>query len=379
MSNVTQDHGRARTRAAAHPKLLLFASILVATACDDEGRGESGAGAGTAANGGADSTGQGPGTSQGSTTGQGGTTSQGSTTGQGGSSTSSAGSGGGGGPDIQDPGTMTSDSRIYTTDGTEYVIDEVGDAFAHAAASATDNLVFYVHGRGCGGGGEPQKSLSEAMPELESDYGSRAILFNWQGSDVGCPLGFPEDQARAAGPAFAHTLHKLAFYKATHPGAFTGLKLTLITHSMGSFLLEEAMLTNATPLPATLFDTAMIGSAASARATHAAWVSQVALSPVLYVSLNAGDNVLTAASALGGVRLGKNVDGEPLAANALYVDFSASSVNHAYYLHGGQDGAHMTAFYDTIMNGLVFDFQSAAGIASVEARDGTFVYHFDGQ
>lgn len=148
---------------------------------------------------------------------------------------------------------------------------------------------------------------------------------------------------------------------------------------MGSFLLEEAALGDATPLPITLFDTAMIGSAASARAGHAAWVSKVALSPVLYVSLNDGDNVLSAASVLGGVRLGKNVDQETLAPNALYVDFTASSVNHAYYLHGGQDGAHMTAFYDTIMNGLAFDFESADGIASAEARDGTLVYRFDGQ
>lgn len=207
----------ARAMAPANPSssLAVLVFALAVSACDDGGKNDGGAGGGAggaAGLGGA--TGAGASTSEGGTAGVGGAASQGGSAAVGGSS--STGSGGGGGAEIEDPGSMTSDARIYTTDGTEYVIDEIGDAFAHAATSASDNLVFYVHGRGCGGGGEPEKSLSEAMPALESDYGSRAILFNWQGSDVGCPLGFPEDQARAAGPAFAHALHKLAFYKATH-------------------------------------------------------------------------------------------------------------------------------------------------------------------
>lgn len=291
----------------------------------------------------------------------------------------SSANGGAGGEGPEDPGAMTSDARLYTTDGSEYVIDEVGQAFSHAAASANDNLIFYVHGRGCGGGGEPEKSLADAMPELEADYGSRAILFNWQGSDAGCPLGFPEAEARASGAAFAHTLHKLGFFKFQNPGTFTGLKLTLITHSMGSLVLEEALLNDDVALPATLFDTALIGSAASARDGHATWLDKATLSPALYVSVNANDSVLTAAAVLGGARLGRNLDGSMLSAGAVYVDFTASDVNHAYYLHSGQNGAHMRAFYDTVMNGLPFDFAAASGIASIEARDGTSIYHFDGQ
>lgn len=277
---------------------------------------------------------------------------------------------------IEDPGTLDSDARIYTADGTEYTIDEIGDAFAHALADAVvDNAILYVHGRACGGGGEPEKSLADAMPALESDYTARAVMFVWQGADDGCPLGFPEDKARAAGPALAHALRKLAYARSQSPATFEGRALTLLTHSMGSLVLEQAVAAEATPLPVALFDTAMIGSAASARGGHAAWVGAIAVTDHLYVSGNDDDLVLTAAG-VGGVRLGKNVDATPLAAVATYVDFTATSVNHAYYIHDGQDGAPMTAFYDAIMNGQAFDFSAAEGIASVEMRDGTAIYRF---
>lgn len=355
---------------------LLGATLLVS--CSNQ---EPAAQGGSGAQGGSTSTGPsmtsaGGGDSSASSSSAGNTSSGGTS-----SSGGNAGVGGteqGGGSSVPDPGSLSADSRLYTTDGSEFLIDEAGEAFVHAMAAGPDNLILYVHGRGCGGGGEPQKSLSGAMPELESDYSAAAIMFNWPGSDVGCPLGFPEDEARAAGQALAHTLHVLAYFKSQNAGLFSGLRLTLITHSMGSLVLEQALTDDPLPLPSSLFHTAMIGSAASARSGHASWLTKATLSEALYVSVNAGDNVLTAAAALGGARLGKSVAGEPLATNALYVDFTASDVNHAYYLHSGQNGAHMTGFYDQVMNGLPFDFSATSGVSEVEERDGTFIYHFDG-
>lgn len=354
----------------------LFAAVVsalsvVCAACSDPASGTGGGGA-TSTTGASTVTGA-------VTTGTSATTGAATTGTGGGASTGSTTSTTGTGMEVPDPGTMTSDARLYTTDGTEFLIDDVGSAFAHAVAGgAVDNVIVYVHGRACGGG-EPSKSLSGSMPELETDYGARAIMFNWQGADVGCPLGFPEDEARAAGTAFAHTLHKLAYDRFIHPAVYAGLRITLLTHSMGSLVLEEATSTDTVAFPPGLFDTAVINAAASARDGHDAWLSTVVLSPHLYVTENDDDKVLLAASALGGTRLGKNVDGVTLASNAVYVDFTASTVNHAYYIHSGQDGAHMTAFYDAVMNGLAFDFASAPGIASTESRDGTFVYHFDAQ
>ncbi len=300
------------------------------------------------------------------------------------SSTGGSSSGGGsigGAPTVEDPGPMTSDARIYTAEGNEFVIDEMGSALGEViAGGGVDNVTLYIHGRGCGGGGEPTKSLNGAMQDLESDYSSKALMFNWPGSDVGCPLGFPEEEARASGPAFAHALHKLAYYVDTHAAALAGVKLVLISHSMGSLVLEESVADDPMPFPAALFDTLVVGSSASARADHAAWLSKVDYSPQVYVTLNDGDNVLSAAGgAPGGTRLGKNVNGTMLAANALYVDFTAASVNHAYYIHSGQNGQHMTDFYNDVMNGIPYDFAGSNAINSIEERDGTFIYTFDGQ
>jgi hypothetical protein len=281
---------------------------------------------------------------------------------------------------VTDPGSMTSDARLYTTDGTVYLVDQVGDALTHAlAGAAVDNVILYVHGRGCGGSGEPGKSLSGSMPEMEASYSARALMFNWQGSDAGCPLGFPEAEARAAGPALSHVLHELAYHKATHAAALAGVKLTLITHSMGNLVLEQAAETDTAPLPPDLFDTAIVQSSATARDGHDAWLAKVKLAPHLYVTENDGDAVLTAAGLLTGVRLGKNLTGAKLAANAAYVDFTAAGLNHAYYVPSGQKGAHMKAFYATVMNGLPYDFAASNALTSTTPRDGTFVYVFDGQ
>jgi hypothetical protein len=282
------------------------------------------------------------------------------------------------GPD--DPGSMTSDARILIADGRSFVIDDVGAAVEQALATGgADNLIVYVHGRSCGGGGEPAKSLAGAMPALESDYQAKALMFTWPGSNTGCPIGFPETEARASGLAFAHTLRKLAFYKFTHASRFAGLSLTLVTHSMGNLVLEAAVEQDPVPLPAALFDTVILNSSATALASHAAWLANVHLAGAVYVTENAHDNVLAAAGLGRGTRLGVELGSEPLAATAIYVDFTASNVNHAYYIHSGQNGLHMRAFYDTVMNGSAFDFGAAAGIARAEPRDGTWVYTFDGQ
>lgn len=270
-----------------------------------------------------------------------------------------------------------SDARIYTTTQHEFTIDELDKALDEVlTGGGVDNVILYIHGRACGGGGEPKKSLGGAMPALESDYTAKALMFNWQGSSNGCPLGFPEMEARASGKALSHTLQKLAYYKSINAAKLAGVKLTLIAHSMGNLVFDESVAKDNVPLPGDLFDTVILNSSASALAGHAAWLATAAFSPHYYVTVNNGDNVLTAASALG-TRLGLRLDNEPLAPNALYVDFTAANVNHAIYLHSGQKGQSMKGFYDSVMNGLPYDFAAhPQAITSTEQRNGTTIYHF---
>lgn len=279
-------------------------------------------------------------------------------------------------PPWPDPGTMTAGARLYASDGTSFSIDQVDAALAHAlAGQPTRHVIFYVHGRACGGGGEPAKSLGEAVPQLEVDYSARVVMFTWPGSSNGCPLGFPEQEARDSGAALRHTIHKLAAKLGAQP--VPGLTLTLVTHSLGNIVLEQALATATTPWPPALFGTVMLNSSATAASGHQTWLSRVGFSTNVYVSVNSGDSVLSAAGVGRSTRLGKSIDNVTLAANAKYLDVSAANVNHAYYLHGGMKGAGMRAFYDAVMRGQPWT-PVAALLTRTESRNGTVVYVLKG-
>lgn len=270
-------------------------------------------------------------------------------------------------------------AALYTTDRTRFGIRDIAGALDHLLTGArVDNVILYVHGRGCGG--EPDKSLREAMPGLARDYTSAPVMLYWPGSDESCPLGFPEARAREAGPALAVVLGDLYRYQNEHRAQLAGVQFTLITHSMGSLVLESAVAVSGVDrLPAGLFATAVVNSGASAASDHAAWVSRVTFSRAVFVTENQRDLVLTAAGLGRSVRLGRDLTGVRLAPGVQYVDFSANGVNHAYYIASGQSGAAMIAFYQRVMNGLPYDFATSTGISSHEMRDGATIHHFNGR
>lgn len=270
-------------------------------------------------------------------------------------------------------------AALYTADRTRFGIRDVAGALARAlAAPGADNVILYVHGRGCGGGGEPNKSLTEAMPALARDYTAAPILLFWPGSDDACPLGFPEGRAREAGVALAAVLGDLYRELAARPRP--GVRFTLLTHSMGSLVLEAA---TAVPgvggLPPTLLATAVVNAGASAAPDHAQWLARVTFAGAVFSSVNDRDLVLTAAGLGRATRLGKSLAGVRLAAGRTYVDFTANGVNHAYYIPSGQSGAAMTAFYQRVMNGLPYDFAASSGVAGSDVRDGAVVHRFNGR
>lgn len=270
---------------------------------------------------------------------------------------------------------IATDAKLYTSDGQAYAVTEVGAAIDHALRNQADNVILYVHGRACGGGGEPMKSLGEAIPNMEAGYSAAVVMLVWPGADDSCPLGFPEAKARASGGGITQTLRSFAAYKAQGHGA--GVKFTFITHSMGSLVLEASALANGSAgLPTNLFDNIIINSGASAAADHAMWANALTFAPVAFVTVNDGDNVLRLA---GNGRLGRSVDGATLAPRITYVDFTANNVNHAYYLPSGQKGDGMKVFYQTVMNGKPFVFAGAAGVGTQEQRNGATIYHFNGQ
>lgn len=285
-------------------------------------------------------------------------------------------------PVVIDARNIPPEAALFTLDRTRFGVREIGRAIDRAlsASPRPDNVIVYVHGRACGGGGEPDKSLGGAMPELARDYTSAPIMLFWPGSDDSCPLGFPEERARASGPALAAVLGDLYNYRVANRASLAGVRFTLLTHSMGSLLLEAASgVGGFSSIPASALETVVINAGASAASAHNAWLARVGVSAHRFVTVNQGDNVLTAAGIGRGTRLGKSVASASLAAAWDYVDFGANDVNHAYYVASGQNGAGMIAFYQRVMNGLSVDFTTAPGIDANSTRDGAGVHVFNGR
>ena len=157
----------------------------------------------------------------------------------------------------------TYDSKLYVLPQSSFPVTGIGAAIDSlvAAKPAIEGVLVYVQGRSCGGGGEPQKSLESVVPDMETEYAAGVVMFSWPGSDDGCPLGFPEPQARKAGPALRAALASLASYAATSPAALAQRKVTLITHSMGNIVLESALATK-TGAPPNLLANAVVQSSA---------------------------------------------------------------------------------------------------------------------
>ena len=247
----------------------------------------------------------------------------------------------------------------------------------------SDNLIFYVHGRGAGRIKEPKKSLKEVMPSLTHDYTSKSIMFYWPGSDEGGKTGFPEHRAREAAPALGQALTILQQYKHDNAAHLHNTKFTLLLHSMGNIVFETFMRSyQAQSFDPGLFDTIVLNSSATATKGHDEWLRKVDFSPYRYVTVNDDDRILLGVSARRGARLGKKlqttVAGKAaLAPNVIYLDFTNTGVNHRYFISSGQaKNPFLWQFYETVMNGKAFDFTEFTGIKKTERRDGATIYYF---
>jgi len=269
-------------------------------------------------------------------------------------------------------------------DNQKFAIENINTALDSLLARSGDTrtIILYVHGRAAGKEEEPDKSLKDVVPCLEHECPARVLMFFWPGAAKGGPLGFPEDQARQAGPGLGQALTGLKKYKAENSAKLQERKFVLLTHSMGSIVLEEYLGSyKAGDLPPGLFDTVVISSSASASKDHADWLKKTDFSSHTYVTVNDNDPI----DGWAGfkelqTRLGKKLDtlisgNVTLAPNALYVDFSKTGVDHRYFIASGQKGnPYVKDFFRAVLSGDPFKFDGYGGVDKVEQRDGTKIY-----
>lgn len=113
--------------------------------------------------------------------------------------------------------------------------------------------------------------------------------------------------------------------------------MILITHSMGSIVLQAACGGGAAPWNALTH--AVIASGAACVTGSRAWLESLGI-PV-YVTLNPDDGVLKKASNGGpflGLQGGASFPAAEIAANATYLDVGSLDVGHRYFVKAGSSG-----------------------------------------
>jgi hypothetical protein len=218
-----------------------------------------------------------------------------------------------------------------------------------------DNLILFIHGRGK----HPEKAFKKSLiADLESNYSAKVIMFHWGPSWAG-PTGFPDDNAKASAKDLERILIELGEYQRRNSHLVENIKFTLLTHSMGSIVLEPILKSENLSI-GKIFDTVVISSSASAGKGHSEWVNHIDFSDSVYVTVNLDDPLLgLAGTKMGGRRLGKGLsnrkgDNFTLANNAKYIDVTEASLGHRYYLHkdlGNKKSFYAKAFFNQVLNG----------------------------
>jgi hypothetical protein len=216
-----------------------------------------------------------------------------------------------------------------------------------------DNFILFVHGRGK----HPEKAFKQRLlQDLESNYSAKVLMFHWPSWEG--PLAFPEQQARDSAKDFISVLTAIKTCRQTRPDLVKGIRFTLLTQSMGSLVLEEAIQSQAHATLDNLFDTLVMTAPASYTKDHATWVDAMRLSEHTYIVFNRYDPVLgTAGLKEMGRRLGKGLKSRgqsvDLASRAVYVDATRLTLFHRYYLHRYlKTSPALKAFFDQVLNGM---------------------------
>ena len=254
---------------------------------------------------------------------------------------------------------------IVTVDGTQVPPQSFRKQLEHAVLAIEhsedrNNIILFIHGRGK----HPEKAHKQhLLTDLEDNYNAKVLMYHWPSWNGIC--GFPVEQARAAAVDFNTILKQLHTFKQEHTQRLANIRFTLLTQSMGSLVLEEAIKNWGPGTPPPLFDTLVLSAPASATQAHKTWIERLTLADHVYITSHRHDPVLSSAAVhTQQSRLGQTLPSDPneLATNASYLDVSSAWVVHRYYLHRYlKFTPHMKHFYNQTLNGMPAELNSHTG------------------
>lgn len=274
------------------------------------------------------------------------------------------------------------ESKLFVLPREEFSVSDFSSAMDRLFPSdeaEPKNFVLFIHGRGAGKVKHPDKALSQLLPYIESEYQTKAMLFNWQGSAEGDRLGFPEDKARRAAKDLLTVLNLLAKYKRANSNRLVDVNFSVLTHSMGSIVIEELLTNHYQDLEDDLIDVLFLSAAASKSKRHSHWLKNSSIAKNVIVALNSKDAFLRAAGiALTARRLGKGLKRKEVSPNVSYIDLSKTGVNHRYFISHKEDGGNGQAknpcvaeIYRSALNGAPVNLSMFKGIKKIK-NNGVF-------
>lgn len=268
---------------------------------------------------------------------------------------------------------VTPEKIIEPVEGFESLLSEAVQKIR--GDDSYDNFILFVHGMGKHPCHAFDKSL---ISDMQVDYTARVIMFHWPSWEG--ILVFPDENAKNSAKDFKKVLLTLESFKKKNAELVEDIKFTLMTHSTGSIVLEEMMSKERGEFISNIFDTILINASASPGKNHYKWVQKIGMSDNIYITVNLHDPTLGKAELHeeldhGGVdqsRLGKRLASKDgihtvLASNAKYVDVTASSLRHVYYLHRYlKKEVAVKYFFDQVLNGIPIEFSKANGLKRLE-------------
>ena len=181
-------------------------------------------------------------------------------------------------PNTLTPALLTSEDKLYTQECFESILTKV-------AKNTNKPLVILITGRGM----HPWKSINkQLLLKLEKQYNVNALIFTWPSwCGIRC---LPFAQARHSAEIFLKLLYAIAH--TINRNQQKKQIVTLLSHSMGSAVLEGVSTHSLEALPHNLVNNILIDASSSSQQGHTAWLQKLTFTKHLFIISNQGDAAL---------------------------------------------------------------------------------------
>jgi hypothetical protein len=227
---------------------------------------------------------------------------------------------------------------------------------AKRCVAGKKHCVFYIHGYN-----KPFPETLEQAWLLQERYGVEVVLFSWPSNTGGLPPIEYRQARRIAQVSFGALDSLLEKYGKYLKEWMTpmdeaaleacGSTTNLIAHSLGNYLLEHYVLSNAYQAETRLFTNLVLSQADVNSLNHIKWVDQVVVGQRTFVTINEKDKILGWSESINPPRLGKTL-GNLESKKALYFDFTGGKgVGNKHQLWGDVKSATVKGFFQLALTG----------------------------